>query len=135
VNTKIKFQSAVGLWYYVLALGFPVAVLVYVATEIGFSTTSAIISIAVAAILGLGLPVWLLLSTYYIVDANNLAIHSGPFHWSVPLKEIKSVVPSSSVMSSPALSLRRLEIQYSIGKSILVSPKDMKGFKRAIGQI
>jgi hypothetical protein len=90
--------------------------------------------IGVAAIIVFGLPVWLLFSTYYVVEANTLKIRSGPFGWSILISEIKSVRPSRSVLSSPALSLNRLEIQYGRGQSILVSPEDIEGFKNAIGQ-
>ena len=90
--------------------------------------------IGVSAIVALGLPVWLLLSTYYLVDAGNLMIRSGPFRWSISISEIKSVEPSRSLLSSPALSLNRLEIQYGRGKTVLVSPKDVEGFRNAIGR-
>jgi hypothetical protein len=37
------------------------------------------------------------------------------------------------VLSSPALSLNRLEIRYGNGKRMLLSPQDAAGFLKAIG--
>jgi len=68
------------------------------------------------------------------MSAGVLEIRSGPFKWTIPLDAIKKVDPSRSLLSSPALSLDRLRIQYGGGKSILVSPNDRDGFLAAIGQ-
>ena len=131
----MKFRSAVDTWFYLLTLGLPGAIFIFVVVSIGALSTAAIGVIGVVAVFTLGLPVWLLLSTYYLVEAGTLKIRSGPFSWSLPLNEIGSVKPSRSVLSSPALSLNRLEIHYGQGKTILVSPKDIKGFQEAIGQL
>ena len=132
---EMKFRSAIDTWFYLLTLVLPGAIFVSVVLSIGVVNTAAIGVIGVVAIFTLGLPVWLLLSTYYLVEAGTLKVRSGPFSWVIPLNEIKSVKPSRSVLSSPALSLHRLEIHYGQGQTILVSPKDMKGFQGAIGQI
>jgi hypothetical protein len=130
----MKFRSAVDTWFYLLALGVPGAIFIFAVLSVGTADTAALVVIGITAIIGFGLPVWLLLSTYYVVEANTLKIRSGPFGWSILISEIKSVRPSRSVLSSPALSLKRLEIQYGRGQSILVSPEDFEGFKNAIGQ-
>ncbi len=129
----MKFRSAVDTWFYVLALAVPFVVIG--STTISFSSLSALLVIGIAALIALGLPIWLIFSTYYVIEAGTLLIRSGPFSWSIPVSEIKSIRPSRSVISSPALSLNRLEIQYSQGHTILVSPKDAAGFKNALGAI
>ncbi|MDO9478112.1 MAG: PH domain-containing protein [Pseudohongiella sp.] len=53
---------------------------------------------------------------------------SGPFKWRVPIKQITSITPTSSPLSSPALSLDRLRIDYGRGESIMISPKNKEQF-------
>ena len=130
----MKFHSAVDTWFYLLVLIIPGALFIFVVISIGTENTEVMGAIGVVAVFSLGLPVWVLRSTYYLVDAGTLKVRSGPFSWSIPLNEIKSVKRSRSLLSSPALSLNRLKIQYGRGRTLLVSPKDMAGFKSAIGQ-
>jgi len=130
----MKFRSAVDSWFYLLALVLPGIIFIFAVLSVGALNLAAIAVIGGLAVFVFGLPVWLLLSTYYLVEVGTLKVRSGPFSWSIPLNEINSVRPSRSVLSSPALSLRRLEIQYGRGQTILVSPKDIEGFQSAIGQ-
>jgi len=130
----MKFRSAVDSWFYLLALLLPGAIFIFALLSVGALNLASIAVIGGLAVFVFGLPVWLLLSTYYLVEAGTLKVRSGPFSWSIPLNEINSIRPSRSILSSPALSLHRLEIQYGRGQTILVSPKDIKGFQNAIGQ-
>ena len=76
---------------------------------------------------------WLLLSTKYTVNRDTLLVQSGPFRWRISRHEITGIVPSKSILSSPALSLDRLRIDYADGRhSILISPRDKDGFLKAI---
>jgi len=72
--------------------------------------------------------VWLFLATKYVITDDTLIIHGGLVKVNIPIAEITSVSDSRSVVSSPAFSLDRLEIQYGAGKMILVSPKDKLAF-------
>ena len=44
------------------------------------------------------------------------------------MNEIKTVTPTSNPLSSPALSLDRLQINYGRWGSIMISPKDKEAF-------
>jgi len=77
--------------------------------------------------------VWLSSRTYYAVDDKMLRVVSGPFRWKIAIDEIKSVTPTRSLWSSPAMSLDRLRIVYGKGRRVMVSPADRQGFLRAIG--
>lgn len=77
--------------------------------------------------------VWLYLATKYVITDDALIIHGGLFKVNIPIAEITSVTDSRSVVSSPAFSLDRLEIQYGEGKAILVSPKDKAAFRADLG--
>jgi hypothetical protein len=65
---------------------------------------------------------WMWLTTYYFVDEKNLIIKFGPFKKIIPLDTIKSVRKTTNPLSSPALSLKRLEIVYGYYNSVLISP-------------
>ncbi|MCA0151114.1 PH domain-containing protein [Rossellomorea vietnamensis] len=65
---------------------------------------------------------WMWVTTYYVVDENHLTIRFGPFKKIVPLDTIKSVRKTTNPISSPALSLKRLEIVYGYYNSVLISP-------------
>jgi len=131
VPMKTKFRSAVDGWFSVLALLFPSMLIVILVLSIESADMIILIVLGVSAFIALGLPI-LLFTTYYIIDSGKLKIRSGPFSWVILLSDIKAVRPSHSALSSPALSLKRLEIQYGNNKSVLVSPKDMDGFRNAI---
>lgn len=83
---------------------------------------------AVIAVLAIGLPAWVLLATHYTFEGRELLVRSGPFKWRIPIAEITNVKPTSNPLSSPALSLDRLRIEYGRGRWIMVSPHDKEGF-------
>ena len=75
---------------------------------------------------------WILVSTYYELEAGDLIAHSGPFTWRIPLVEVKAVRESSSTRSGPALSMDRLEIIYGAGRVLMISPADKAEFLAAV---
>jgi hypothetical protein len=82
--------------------------------------------------LGVGLPLWLLLGTRYTLEPTQLLIRSGPFRWRIPVADITRIAPTSNPLSSPALSLDRLRIEYGRGSAIMISPRDKERFLRDI---
>ena len=79
-------------------------------------------------------PVW---STQYRIEAEQLVIISMFLTWKIPLSAIQKISPSSNSVSSPALSLDRLRIDYQKqgkAKFILISPKDKQAFTLALQQ-
>lgn len=131
---ETRFKSKVDTWVALLLLAV-------VIMDIGFVVFFAMSSEnptdkirVVSIMIGiLALLLWLSLRTYYVVDAKMLRVVSGPFRWKIALDEIKSVSPTRSLWSSPALSLDRLRIVYGNGRRVMVSPADKQGFLRAIG--
>ncbi len=81
-------------------------------------------------VLGLSLAfvVWIYVDTSYRVTSTELHARSGPLRVTVPLAQIKRIRRSNSLISAPALSLQRLDIQYATGKSVLISPDDEERF-------
>ena len=76
----------------------------------------------------LALCVWTLLGTYYVIDATSLVVRSGPFHWTIALRDIRSVESSRDIRSGPALSFDRLRIEYGAGRVMMVSPREKDAF-------
>ena len=130
-----RFTSRIDRWILLLLVAvivglFAIIVGVTVADEEPL-VTLMLIGIC---LLAMGIVASMLVGTHYTVDGDQLRIASGPFRWKVDVASITSVEPTRNPVSSPALSLDRLRIRYGGGRSILVSPADAKGFRRAIGQ-
>jgi Bacterial PH domain len=67
-------------------------------------------------LVAVGPPVWLRFSASCRVDAQSLHVHSGPFRWIIPLIDNQAVRTSRSVLSSPALSLDRIQFCYGAAR-------------------
>lgn len=77
---------------------------------------------------------WMWLTTYYVLDDSHLVIKYGPFKKVIPLNTIKSVKKTMNPWSSPALSLKRLEIMYGKYDIVLISPIDRDKFMEIISE-
>lgn len=128
----MKFESAVGWWYYLIIILVAGSLWFSFVPQIKTGQASPVFAVLVI-LLALGLPLWLLFSTFYRVENGILHIRSGPASWKIKVSEIHSAEPSHSLWSSPALSLNRIKLIYGQGKHILVSPKDHQAFLKAIG--
>jgi hypothetical protein len=74
----------------------------------------------------------------YEIDAGRVRIRSGLLRFGVPLEAIRAARFSSNPLGAPALSLRRLRIDYlkPNGKTgfLLISPRDREAFLRELAQ-
>lgn len=78
---------------------------------------------------------WPVLNTRYIVQDEVLTIHSLFLKWRIPVANIQKVSKTNNSISSPALSLDRLKIEYMKDgkiKQVLVSPRDQQAFRQAV---
>ena len=131
----MTFKSEVDFWLWVIvALVVIISLVVSVRLFLKASLAGFLIGVWLMAI-GIGLPLWMFYTTYYVVKDEVLQIQSGPFRWTIPIASISQVVETTNPLSSPALSLRRLKIVYDNNKSVMVSPKDRDEFLVAIGQL
>ena len=80
----------------------------------------------------LALMLWIVLDTSYLLTPTTLTIRSGPFRWSVPCDRIRRVRRSRTLLAGPALSLRRLEVDYGKYDTAIISPSDIDGFIEAL---
>jgi hypothetical protein len=133
MNDTEVFVSKVDRWLLVVLLssmviGFASLLLVPLAMP------GALATILVVLLLAEALPIWILARTKYSLSAETLAITCGPFAWRIRIAEISAIAPTRNPLSSPALSLDRLEIRYGQGRRIMISPADQAGFLRALEQ-
>lgn len=127
------FKSKIDTWLLailIISLAVPLILLMRASgasEDLSLGLALAIFAFVVA------LPVWLFTGTKYVVEGESLHIRSGPFKWTIPIKDITNVTETRNPISSPALSLDRLELKYGERKSILVSPRERSEFREAIG--
>ncbi|WP_281542495.1 PH domain-containing protein [Maribacter aestuarii] len=75
-------------------------------------------------------------NTYYIIDGKDLIIKSGfVVDKKLAIDLIRKISETSSIMSAPAASFDRLEINYGKYSSIIISPKDKSNFIKDILKI
>lgn len=122
------YRSKVDIWLFVVLTFAALAALYSAGQTMAAGGTGALMVALLVAVVGVGLPLWLLLSTRYMLLPSHLLVQSGPFKWLVPLADIKSITPSNNPLSSPALSLDRLRIDYGNGRMLLISPRDKEQF-------
>ncbi len=127
------FHSKIDLWLLsITVLSIVISLVAAYITVMQAGVVNMFIAFTIV-MLGAGLPIWLFAGTRYIVTDELLRVECGPFSWSIPLSSISSVTATRNPLSSPALSLDRLELKYENGKSILVSPSEKSAFLAAIG--
>mgnify|MGYP005750795339 CR=1 FL=1 len=120
-------------WWMTLIIFGTVAMSVAAVIPLFFETLNAG---TIITFLVIGLTVLLVLGiyfrTYYFVEEDIVRVVSGPFRWKVPISEITSIRATKSILSSPALSMDRLELKYGKYRYIIISPEDKNGFVGAI---
>ncbi len=130
----ITFRSKIDRWLAAVIVGAAIASLgTVVAVAIGASLLLAWTLGPLIFLIAGALPLWVLTATSYTLDASDLHVRSGPFRWKVPLREIRGIAPTRSALSSPALSLDRLRIDFG-GRWIMVSPDDKDRFLAELRQ-
>jgi len=78
----------------------------------------------------------LVLPMRYGITDTDIVVRHGLVRQRIPLKDIVEVHPTRSPLSSPALSLDRLNIRFGEGffKSAMISPADKQGFLTELTQ-
>jgi hypothetical protein len=128
------FRSKVDGWLAGVVFGsLALSLGIVAAAAASVGDPSVWIGVAVSLVAA-GLVGWLFLSTRYELDGRRLVARSGPLRWRIDLATVESVTPSRNPLSSPALSLDRLEIHYGAGKRILVSPAERDRFLAALSR-
>jgi len=121
-------RSKIDSWLLALLTALIAVVCVSLVTAIYAGGKPVMLIALLLAVVGIGLPLWVLLTTRYTLDREVLLVRSDPFRWKVPVAEISGIMPTRNPLSSPALSLDRLRIVYGSGKSLMISSEDKERF-------
>ncbi|WP_088187087.1 PH domain-containing protein [Desulfosporosinus sp. FKA] len=121
------FSSKRDIWLGLL-LWIPIIAVLVLTTWIPASNgqydpTGTFIFIPIVAFIA-----WLWFGTGYRVTDNELKIKCGPIRKIIYLEEITKIESTRNPISSPALSLDRLEIKYGESKTVIISPQNKEGF-------
>jgi hypothetical protein len=124
-----RFRSAVDWWWLVL-LGIPSIRLIWMLITGLWAGRSPSIGFVIAFLALAG--VWYsMATTFYEVDDEYLTAAFGPIKTKLPLASIHTLRATTSILSAPALSARRIEVLSNKG-CVMISPKDSAGFVDAI---
>ncbi len=130
----MRFESKRDFWIVLLLRVVPIAVLVVIGVA-WYADRADVRGPLAGALILIVLEVFvfesLLRSTYYVIDEGTLLVRSSFLTWRIPVAQITAITPTRNPVSSPALSLDRLRIEYG-GKFILVSPEDRGRFIEAL---
>ena len=121
---KQVYTSKIDTWLALVLVGAVASCLIAFMFALSTGSVAAIAVSLPTLVVGAGLPLWLITSTTYTLCDSTLLVNSGPFKWNVPIQQINSITPTSNPLSSPALSIDRLRIDYGQGQSIMISPKE-----------
>ena len=129
------YKSKLDWW---IALAFAIAFFVSLFAglyALGAYTPNAVWDALLIGGPGVVLPPLFLFTLRYTIDGKRLIVRSGPFRWRIAISEITAISATHDPISSPALSINRLRIEYGNKKSLLVSPRDRAAFLRQIEAI
>ena len=130
MSEGISFDSKIETWLLVVVLtgaaGCLLAGLYLIQGAVGMRIAAVLLFLAAA------LMVWTIVATRYVLSDTELRIRTGPATWRVPIHEITAVTATRSPLSSPALSLDRIRIDYGRGRSIMISPEPREEFLRQL---
>ncbi len=127
-DASVIYQSKKDTWLILLLILAAMAIIAGSIISYRFTRNFALSLpqlFMVAIVLALVFPL------YYQITDTALIIRSGILCWKIPLERIIEVTHSTSPLSSPALSLDRLEVKYwkgSRSRSVLISPGDKESF-------
>lgn len=124
---KKIYKSKVAKWYVWFCIGMTIALIgsVYLCYT---STWILLIDIAFSGIC-LIMMYDMLLHTDYTINEEKLHIRCGMlFRMDLPISKITEITHKSSILSSPALSAKRIGLRYGKKNWVYVSPKNQEEF-------
>lgn len=87
-------------------------------------------ALIVGGVILLLLSIWF--RTHYEIAGGRLFIVSGPYYKSIPINRITSVRKAVNPFGAPALSIRKLEIQFGTHGVVSIAVKDEEGLLSAL---
>lgn len=131
-SNTLTFRSRIDWWLATIVFGALGSAAWGVGRELSRKPTTGDWVAAVVTSLVLALVTWVFTSTQYEVGPVELVVRSGPIRATVPIATIRRVSASRTLLAGPALSLRRLEVEYGKYDTAIVSPADPAAFILAL---
>jgi len=135
MSDELAFSSRIDLWLLIVLLA-AVSLCAWILAENwdvmlarGWLVASLIV---VPLAIGILFPLWIVTSLRYFLSDQTLRVRCGPFQWRIAIREITAVDPTHNALSSPAMSLDRLRIEYGQGKTVMISPEPRDEFIRQL---
>lgn len=124
----MRVRSEIDLWFKI-TIWISVTIMVMVLTMIPQNERLIGYLIGIPMLL---IIVWIYFGTYYELRDKYLLCRCGPFFEKIPYEKIKSVKLSNNMLSSMALSLKRIQIRrhgrgYITGTTF-ISPQNREEF-------
>lgn len=131
---KKVFKSKVAKWYLCFCIGMTIAFIVSI--YLCYKSTWVLLIDVVLMGICLFMIYDMLLHTDYTVDGGRLHIRCGVlFRMDLPVSGITEITRKSTLLSSPALSAKRIGLRYGKRNWVYVSPKDMEEFISTLSSI
>lgn len=124
------FKSAIG-WIMIIPLGLLLGAIGLVLFLEPNDWKALLVFIPLLAFI-----IHLMMRTDYTIDSGQLRIRCGIFRYqTIEISSITRITETSNPLSSPALSLDRLNIRYGNRGQVMISPKEKAAFIEAIREI
>ena len=121
------YKSKVAKWYVWFCISMTIAFLgsIYLCYD---STWILLIDVVLMGI-GLVMIYDMLLHTDYTISGERLHIRCGfLFRMDLPISKILEITHKSTILSSPALSAKRIGLWYGKRRLVYISPKNQEEF-------
>lgn len=131
---KKVFKSKVAKWYLWFCIGMTIAFIVSI--YLCYKSTWVLLIDVVLMGICLFMIYDMLLHTDYTLDRGRLHIRCGVlFRMDLPVSGITEITRKSTLLSSPALSAKRIRLRYGKRNWVYVSPKDQEEFISTLSSI
>ena len=114
------YPSKIDAWL-VVVLGAAVAFPLVLGAHLAFVSKAAALGCLASSAFVLVVLAVAVVPCRYTLEDEHLLVQAGLLRWTVPYKDVTAVEPTMNPLSSPALSLERVRIDYA-GRSLMVSP-------------
>lgn len=134
----VEHKSKVDWWIGLLLVWVAIVPLVVIGASVQPGRSYDVVPGVISLLVSWGILGGLVFPMRYTLTRDALVVRFGLVRVRVPYDRIRAVAPSSNPLSSPALSLQRVRIDYDKpngkGTFVLVSPQDRDGFIRELRQ-
>ncbi len=128
------YKSKVAKWYVWFCIGMTIAFI----GSILMCYQSTLVLLIDVVFMGIALFMIydMLLHTDYAISGEKLHIRCGfLFRMDLPISKITEITHKSTILSSPALSAKRVGLRYGKRNWVYVSPKNQEDFISALSSI